>query len=478
MRRVFVSTWVVLGVVAAPAWAAGEPANAAAIDTLFAEIDAAFGNGDVEAILKRYSDHFLSDQPPHTKGDLRLSLKSLCGDHAKMSSRHELRERLIEGDRALVIARHERRMGDVVELDDVQYRLSAASGQWRILSRAAIPSDLTPPKPGEPFEIKAFGLRVTTPEKWHTYLAKLPPMAGDQHAAVRMESPDLAASMSVCVFSLPVPVAPKELAALCQNRISAMIPDSKFEAPLVLNKDGEYEVQIVWEQPHSEFAERSRIVMRQHKSSLIVAELSVHTKQTAEKYLPAFETLLSSLTLTTPQAMPPDQGRTEGSLYVNDVYGCRVTFPADWTLTQIRSFSFCTVASSPDGSGSVMFAGFRLPKEFGAEELIEADDAMTAELDETFERLERSTAELSGHVWQTSLTRTAAGGAARKRLRFYGVHGDVLYFFVCDALPPERFEEHRKTFESTVETFQILPLRPDDSEVDHSALAKPEPPKK
>jgi hypothetical protein len=155
-----------------------------------------------------------------------------------------------------------------------------------------------------------------------------------------------------------------------------------------------------------------------------------------------------------------------------------VTFPEDFAVKQIRAFSFCTVGETADGSASVLFAGFKLPKEFGAEELIEADDAMTAELDETFERLERSTAELAGHVWQTSLSLTAAGGAPRKRLRFYAVQGEVLYFFVCDALPPERFEQYRKTFESVVQTFRLQPLPPEATDVDHSPLAKPEPPKK
>lgn len=473
MRNLFVSTIFVLALPAPLVLAANEAPGAGEIDALFAEIDAAFSAGDAEGVLNRFSDHYLSDAPPMTKGQLRESLKSLCGAGAPVKSHHELRNRLVYGNRAIVEARHELTAGDEVEVSNVHYRLSAASGAWRIVTRTVLPQGVEAPKPGQPFEIKSFGVRVDTPKKWHIFLGKMPPVAGDDSAALRMESPDLGASVSVCVFSMPVPIAPKELAALCQRQISTLVPDSKFDQPKVTQQDGQCEIRLDWNQPCSDFAEESRIVIRQANSRLIVAELSIHEKDNASEYEPVFETMLASMSLGEPEVLPPDQGHVDGTIYANDIYGCRVEFPTGWSLKQIRAFGFCTVGESPDGKSSITFAGWRLPDAFGAAELIDADEAMTAELDETFKHLERSAARLGAHEWETSVSLTAAGGEARKRWRLYTVHDDVLFFFVCDAIPPEKFDAQRDTFERTVKTLVLQSPAADAPVIDQSMLANP-----
>ncbi|MFH0792685.1 MAG: nuclear transport factor 2 family protein [bacterium] len=115
---------------------------------------------------------------------------------------------------------------------------------------------------------------------------------------------------------------------------------------------------------------------------------------------------------------------------------------------------------TPDLKSGVLLGLVRLPVKMdpdtAAKTALEADEAATKRLTENYASVEAgpmSVADLKGYRSVATFEKEKKF----KRMRAYFYKDQYIYFFVCDAIPPDRYDALRPEFDKVVNSFRILP---------------------
>jgi len=111
------------------------------------------------------------------------------------------------------------------------------------------------------------------------------------------------------------------------------------------------------------------------------------------------------------------------------------------------------VLLAPDLKSCVFLGFVQLPIRVEAKQALEGDMAVEKRIASEHTVSEQGPLTVGGMDGYQLVSEFKIEQQHRKRLRVY-IHGDpFLYFFVCDAIPPERFEALRPDFDSIVQSF-------------------------
>jgi hypothetical protein len=136
-----------------------------------------------------------------------------------------------------------------------------------------------------------------------------------------------------------------------------------------------------------------------------------------------------------------------------------------WLLRGLTPDSVTILA--PDLESKVMMGLVQLPMKVGpddtttAQKAVEADTAVEKRESAEYAVHERgpiSIADIKGYKLVTEIEPKEKFVAKRKRMRAYFSDSPMLYFFICDAIGPEKFDSLRPSFEAIIESLSMLPV--------------------
>lgn len=148
-----------------------------------------------------------------------------------------------------------------------------------------------------------------------------------------------------------------------------------------------------------------------------------------------------------------------------------IRVPEGWTALSASEFLGGIVPDSvhilaPDLRSSVTLGFVQLPMRLGpddqasAQKGIEADTAMERRFTADYQVVEQGPTQVAGRQGYRMVTEfkiPTSEGAGRKRMRVYLCEHPMLYFFICDAVPPERFQALAPQFESIISSLDLAP---------------------
>jgi hypothetical protein len=91
-----------------------------------------------------------------------------------------------------------------------------------------------------------------------------------------------------------------------------------------------------------------------------------------------------------------------------------------------------------------------------AQDGAKADMAVEAKVSSSHKIHSQGTKSLAGVEGYSIITEFGISKQRRKRMRWYTVMGDHLYFFICDAVPPDKFDKLQVEFEKILSSFTLL----------------------
>ncbi len=136
-----------------------------------------------------------------------------------------------------------------------------------------------------------------------------------------------------------------------------------------------------------------------------------------------------------------------------------------WLLRGLTPESITILA--PDLESKVMMGLVQLPLKLGpddtttAQKGVEADTAMEKRESVEYAIHEQgpvSLADMKGYKLITEFEPKEKDVAKRKRMRAYFSDSPMLYFFVCDAIGPEKFDSLLPRFEAIIKSLSMLPV--------------------
>jgi hypothetical protein len=165
----------------------------------------------------------------------------------------------------------------------------------------------------------------------------------------------------------------------------------------------------------------------------------------------------------------PNQFSPQTRLYTSRKGRFSLTVPAGWTLASSTVLSAMVADSvtlvASDLQSKVMMGVVQLPMKLAdneaetAQKGAQADLAMEKRMCLNHLVTEQGAVTVAGHGAYRVITEFKAKGTAtdRKRMRIYIADDPMLYFFVCDAVGPEKFGGLAPQFEAVVSSFRLLP---------------------
>jgi hypothetical protein len=149
--------------------------------------------------------------------------------------------------------------------------------------------------------------------------------------------------------------------------------------------------------------------------------------------------------------------------------------PEGWTPMKASSFLGGIVPDSvyvlaPDLRSSLTMGYVQLPMRLGPDDLttaqkgIEADTAMEKRFTTDYRIVEQGPTQVAGRQafrMVTEFRPLNTNGDGRRRLRVYLSEHPMLYFFICDAMPPEGFQALLPQFESIISSLDLAPAQGD-----------------
>ncbi len=171
------------------------------------------------------------------------------------------------------------------------------------------------------------------------------------------------------------------------------------------------------------------------------------------------------------EKVPVDQYNEQTGLYSDPKAGFSLTIPAGWTALQgplalkgLTIGSFTVLA--PDLQSKVMGGLVQMPLKLADDDVSAAQKG--AQADNAVEEMESQNHRVceqgpttvegkGGYYIITEFQPKEADIAKRKRLRVYFSDHPILYFLVCDAIGPEKFDTLRTSFDTMIQSFTLLP---------------------
>ena len=125
-------------------------------------------------------------------------------------------------------------------------------------------------------------------------------------------------------------------------------------------------------------------------------------------------------------------------------------------LTVLKAMSTDSViALSPDLKSCIALGFVRMPIQATGELAVKADEAAAKRLSSQYRLFEEGPIQVGNLEGYKMVTEFIQEKKHRKRLRAYFHKKSFLYFFVCDAVPPERYDLLKKDFEQVIKTLQV-----------------------
>jgi len=159
-------------------------------------------------------------------------------------------------------------------------------------------------------------------------------------------------------------------------------------------------------------------------------------------------------------------------LYTSNKGKFSLTIPKGWTplkgIWLLRGLAPDSITIlAPDLESKIMMGIIQLPLKLGpddsttAQKAVEADTAMEKRESVKYTVYEQGPVSLAGTKGYKLITEfelKEKGIAKRKRMRAYFSDSPMLYFFICDAVGPEKFDSLLPRFEAIIESLSMLPV--------------------
>ena len=183
----------------------------------------------------------------------------------------------------------------------------------------------------------------------------------------------------------------------------------------------------------------------------------------------AFDAVIRSFTITGGQKPPPFE-LLEGPAYRNTELKFELRAPDGWIVYRPKiaepeadeagdggDFSvldrvYCAV---PEGGTTVSLNVLRLKRRASARAAVQEDNRLDQDAGDVYSEMNEGECEINGLKGWQSVTRVTLMGVERYRWRVYLESGDMLFPFVCDAVPPEAFEKKGKEIVGLVRSFKM-----------------------
>jgi len=205
-------------------------------------------------------------------------------------------------------------------------------------------------------------------------------------------------------------------------------------------------------------------------STLYAGAVTSAPPAAAEKHRAAIDQAMASTRIVAPGVteLPPEAGRLEGGVYINDVQGCKVTPPEGWeTKISEGQWKVQMAMIHPGGESSIMLGMIDLPiEDMTAQQAVEGDENISAQALNEYERIRSGDVTIGDLTRYESISKFTLGEQTRQRRRVYLVDEGRLFFFIADALPATEWDKLEPIFTETVDSFEIFepPAAPADAE--------------
>ena len=443
--------------------------------TLYEDLRISIETEDVESIASRFAPILLM-QSSVGEGwlqDLAVAFQKYDDIAAEM----RFDDYAPAGDRALALvtwslagvdAESEEEWSSAVQRVDILVKVNDV---WELMGSDEIDQDaLASCVTGNEFSDRKTGLSFTAPNGW-----RLLPFTGATKSAAAAYSPDFTTWIVWAVADLPVRMTGEQMAAATKDIITNLGPKlgvtgkdfiegastlagrESHELTMTLTTDRGDELRIA----------RNFLVV---DSTLYAGAVTSAPPAAIEKHRAAIDKAMASTRIVAPEVteLPPEAGRLEGGVYINDVQGCKVTPPEGWeTKISEGQWKVQMAMIHPGGESSIMLGMIDLPiEDMTAQQAVEGDENISAQALNEYERIRSGDCTVGDIAGYESICKFTLGEQTRQRRRVYLVDEGRLFFFIADAIPATDWEKLEPIFTEIVDSFEIFepPPPPPDAE--------------
>ncbi|MBM3472185.1 MAG: hypothetical protein FJX75_02790 [Armatimonadetes bacterium] len=336
--------------------------------------------------------------------------------------------------------------------------------RWQMLGSDAIDQEATKSKIVEGrFADADTGLEAVAPGGWRMFVE-----AGAK-ASVAAFSPDLNATLNWVVADLPGTFTAEQLARGQQDALTKLAPTLGLEfrdvamAADTLGGRSAFRVRstVATQDGLEVYSDLTYCVVG---PTVYVLSRSAIPPNTYPTYEQAINRAVAATMIIEAAAtqLPPEAGRLDGQKYINDVYGCQITAPPDWTVRIGQGqFRLQVTMSEPGGDSSLTLAMVQLPRpDITAEMAVKGDDNIASQAFEGYKLIRTGETTLGDLPAYESLTTFDFGGQKRQRHRVYLVDNDRLFFMFADAAPADKWNRLAPLFDEAFKSFKLIEATP------------------
>jgi hypothetical protein len=336
--------------------------------------------------------------------------------------------------------------------------------RWQMLGSDEIDQEATQSKIVEGrFADTDTGLEAVAPAGWRVFV-----VPGGK-ASLAAFSPDLNTSLSWTVTDLPGTFTAEQLARGQQDALTKLAPTLGLtfrdvsEGTATLGGRPAYRVActVATTDGTEVYVDLTYCVVG---STVYVLSRSAIPPDTYATYQEAIDRAVAATQIIEAAAseLPPEAGRLEGQKYINDVYGCEITAPPEWTARIGQGqFRLQVTMYEPGGDSSLSLGMIQLPREdITAEMAVKGDDNVTSQAFEGYKLVSTGETKIGDLPAYESVTTFDFGGQKRQRRRVYLVDNDRLFFMFADAAPADKWNRLAPLFDEAFKSFKLTEAKP------------------
>jgi len=345
--------------------------------------------------------------------------------------------------------------------------LKVENDVFKVYSTAEVKKEILKYLQGRTYKNDDVGFSLTAPEDWILVPSSLPNML----ESVQIIAPD---GVSTCTFGyleLSCNLGTKEAAEADDAIMRRVASEEDFEVHLsraitVAGMEG-YETLTSFDIP-GDVAPRRRWRVYLAAGGLLYCFIFDAVPQDSwDRIQPAFEAILNSFSFADRDRSESvnrareisAKGEIVGRIYTNAEYGCQIAAPDGWRIesTNIGAQTlFCVNVRPPKGKSLVRFLAADTMGVLSLEDVVKKQNEAISTIDENAEIGPTEVLEVGGHEGTISIKRFSLKGlGTMKRKSAFFLVDDIVYCFVCDAMPPDKFDELESKFDEIIQSFTL-----------------------
>lgn len=432
-----------------------------AIRTIFLNIDKAYAENSVEKVMAYFSKNFSSGMVL-TREKLEQGIGDFFSTWEGIRLKTKIKELKVVHNDAVVVTEGSvmaRKEETGEELDVTRNTLSFLKnedGHWRIRSFFKLESTNAMIS-GHKYTDNKLGYAVTKLPDWDLYKIELT----DQPlilSSLLVLSPDISSSMKIGLLELPTPLSAQQAVEGDETATQSLATNYKLVSQDWTSFKGMKAYESL-----AEFTIKDEPIKRRRlylvEDNLLVFILCDSSPERFSKINPKFDKILDSFSFLKRNeesirdrvASEMAKGSISQNIYSNSEYGFQIAKPTAWKMNSASTkFLFQINITAPDEKSKVIFAAIKLPVQASAKDVVLGDEKATKSIAKDYALISEKKTIIAGEQGYETVTKFEIAETAMQRKRAYFVKDNIAYFFICDALPPAKFDEYAKEFDSVI----------------------------